>query len=83
MITGRPPLLTTEEEEQLKEELKIAIEWEGCKTSGEIAEFLGFGMKGNDFAERLKRYHVYYYLNKFGLRIPQAKPKEVNQRSWE
>jgi transposase len=81
MITGRPPLLTPKQEMQLREDLDFCLSQDNA-TAEQIAGYLEFGKKGK--YEKLKRFHVYYFAKRFGLKMAKAKP-EVNEdelRPW-
>lgn len=64
----RQPILTKQEEEQLKADLSKL--WREGYTASKISKILGFGITGTIY-EKLKPYHVYFYRQKFGFRKRQ------------
>ncbi len=78
MIIGRPPLLTHEQEARLKDDLEFCLSQENA-TAEVIAEYLEFGKTGTVY-QKLKRYHVHYYVKKFGIETSKAKPE--HEDSW-
>jgi hypothetical protein len=72
---GKDPLLTEEEEEQLKYELGEL--WNKGLKGREIAKQLGFGEEGTIY-ENLKLEHVYFYRIHFGLRRHKKRTMKKN-----
>lgn len=90
MFRPRTPNLTEEVEETLKRELSYY--WSRGDSAIKISEALGFGIEGGLY-EKLQKYHVYYYRQKFklpprvvrksGVSRYKVKPEDIDPPTYD